>query len=435
MVRNYMWARTTLLWGFMFLTAMVCVAGRAVAELMTALFPDGVPGYDVDEGVTVETRVHPELVPLGVREGAFEFLPQLDQSVGYTSNALPGRFRRGSWEVVTAPALAIGSGWSRDSFGALVSLQDTRYVSLPSQNRTDVTVAVGGRVDIGEDKLTLAAAHMAQHEDRAALGTIASDRPIAFQIDDLRVSYVTTAGPWRIEPSLQATNWTFDSTTILGAPASQAYRDRVVIQGGVRIDYEFAPLRRVVFVARAVGQDFLHTPAGQESSNSTGYQLLTGLDYDDDSVWRWRVLIGGEARRFASRHYRPQNTLIAEAGVGWSPSGMTTVNATVSRQTGDAEQQGVSGLVYTTARLTIDHEYMRNLLFRASLGLQDAAFFQGGHQSGTTAGLGATWVLNRSARLSFTYDQTDLHGSGVPAQVPISGYSRGIGLVTMRLGL
>src|ERR1700733_15086349 len=163
-----MWARTTLLWSFLALTVMISLAGRAVAELLTALFPDGVPGYDVDAGVTVQTRLHPEQMPLGVREGVFEFLPQLDESVGYTSNALPGPYRRGSWQVVTAPALGIGSNWSRDNFGALVSLQDTRYLDLPSQNRTDATVSVGERVDVGEDKLTLAAAHLTLHEDRAA---------------------------------------------------------------------------------------------------------------------------------------------------------------------------------------------------------------------------------------------------------------------------
>jgi hypothetical protein len=430
-----MWARTTLLWSFLLLTAMISLAGRAVAELMTALFPDGVPGYDVDEGVTVVTRLHPEQMPLGVREGAFEFFPELDTSVGYTSNALPGPYRRGSWEVATAPALAIGSGWSRDSFGALFSVRNTRYLSLPSQDRTDATASVGGRLDIGEDKLTLAAAHLSQHEDRAALDTIASDRPIAFQIDDLRTSYLTTGGPWIIEPSLQVTNWTYDNTTILGAPASQAYRDRIVVQGAVTVHYEFAPLRSVVLVVRAVGQDYTRTPVGQISPNSMSYQMLAGIDYDDDSVWRWRVLVGGETRRFSSPQYRTQNTLIAEAGVAWSPSGMTTVSATVSRETGDAEQQGVSGLIYTSARLTIDHEYLRNLLLHASVGLQKAVFFQGGQQSGTSAGLGVTWVMNRSARLSFTYDQTDVRGSSTSVEAPVAGYSRGLGLVTMRLGL
>jgi hypothetical protein len=430
-----MWARATLLWIFLALTLGVGLAGRAVAELITGVFPDGVPGYDDDEGVTVETRLHPEQMPLGLREGAFEFLPQLDESFGYTSNALSGPYRRGSWEVGTAPALAIASGWSRDSFGALFSVNDTRYLSLPSQDRTDVTAVMGGRVDIGEDKLTLAAAHLVQHEDQAALDTIASDRPIEFQLDDVRASYEMTRGRWSIEPALQATNWTYDDTSIMAVPTSEAYRDRVVVQGGVTVHYELAPLRTVVFVARAIGQDYTNTPAGQASPNSTSYQILAGIDYDDDGVWRWRLLIGGEARQFTSKLYRQQNTVIAEAGLGWSPSGLTTVNATVSRETGDAAQQGVAGLTYTSARLTIDHEYFRDLLFRAYFGLQRADFFQGGYQVGTTAGVGVTWVMNRSARLSFTYDQTDVRGSDTPTDTLATGYSRGIGLVTMRLGL
>jgi hypothetical protein len=43
--------------------------------------------------------------------------------------------------------------------------------------------------------------------------------------------------------------------------------------------------------------------------------------------------------------------------------------------------------------------------------------------------------MNRSARLSFTFDQTDLHGSSIPTEALVTGYSRGVGLVTMRLGL
>jgi hypothetical protein len=406
-----------------------------VAELMNALFPDGVPGYGTDDGVTVQTRLHPEQMPLGVREGAFVFTPQLDQGYGYTSNALPGPYRRGSLQLVTSPSLGVASDWSRDAFGALVSVQDTRYLSLPSQSRTDATVSAGGRVDIGNDKLTVAAAHIAAHEDRSQLDTVASDRPIAFDLDDVRASYAINDGRWSIVPNVQVTNWTYDSTTLLGIPASQAYRNRLVTQGGVSVRYEFAPLRSVMLVVRAVDQEYTRTPAGQPSPDSTAYQVLAGVDYDDDAVWHLRALVGGESRRFSSPLYPQQNTLIAEASAAWSPSGLTTVTATVGRDTEDAEQEGVSGLIYSSARLTIDHEYLRNLLFRASIGLQRADFFQGGHQVGATAGLGITWVMNRNTRLLFTYDQTDLHGSTIPTDALVTGYSRGIGLMTLRLGL
>ncbi len=64
-----MFGRSILLSGFLAIALVVCVAGGAMAELMTALFPDGVPGYDADDGVTVTTRLHPEQMPLGLREG------------------------------------------------------------------------------------------------------------------------------------------------------------------------------------------------------------------------------------------------------------------------------------------------------------------------------------------------------------------------------
>jgi hypothetical protein len=430
-----MWARSTLLCGFLACVFVVCVAGRALAELLSVFFPAGVPGYDTQNGVTVETRLHPELMPLGVREGALLFLPQLDLGTGYSSNAQPGPHRRGSWEVVTAPSLSIGSDWSQGAIGAAFSVQDTRYLGAPAQDRTDVTASVGGRIDLGGDTLTLAAAHVSQHEDRSQLDSIASDRPIAFQLDDVRASYMMTVDRWSIEPALQATNWTYGDTTVLGQPASQSYRDRIVVQGGVTLRYQWAPLRSFVFVLRAIGQEYSRTPSGQPSLDSTGYQMLAGFDYDDNAVWRWRMLAGGEVRRFASSAYPQQNALIAEAGVGWAPTGMTTVNATISRETKDAAQEGVSGLIYSAARITIDHEYLRNLLFKASIGLQTADYFHGGHQTGTDAGVGVTWVINRSARLSFTYDQIDLRGSHSAANAPGTGYSRSLGLITLRLGL
>jgi hypothetical protein len=430
-----MWARSTLLCGFLACVLVVCVTGRALAELLSVLFPSGVPGYDKQDGVTVETRLHPELMPLGVREGGLMFLPQLDLGTGYSSNAQPGSHRRGSWEVLTAPSLAIGSDWSQDAIGAAFSIQDTRYLGVPAQDRTDVTASLGGRIDIGGDTLTLAAAHISRHEDRTQLDAIASDRPIAFQLDDVRASYVMTVGRWSIEPALQATNWTYGDTTILGQQSSQSYRDRVVVKGGVTVRYELAPLRTIVFMFRTVGQDYLRPPSGQPSLDSMGYQVLAGFDYDDNAVWRWRLLAGGEIRRFASPSYPQQNALIAEAGIGWAPTGMTSISLTASRETADASQEGVSGLIYSAARITIDHEYFRDLLLKASIGLQRADFFQGGHQSGTSVGAGVTWVINRSARLSFTYDQTDLWGSHIATEALATGYSRGLGLITLRLGL
>ena len=79
----------------------------------------------------------------------------------------PGRIARGSWQIVTAPMLSLGTDWSRDAIGAMFSIEDTRVLALPAQSRTDGTASVGVRLDNGEDHLTLAAAHIARHEDRS----------------------------------------------------------------------------------------------------------------------------------------------------------------------------------------------------------------------------------------------------------------------------
>jgi hypothetical protein len=415
------------------------VAGRpAAAQMLPALFPEGVPGFDAARGVTVQSRVHPELAPQGLRDGALTVFPSLDESIGYNSNPLPGSARRGSWLVTTAPLLIAGTDWTRDQITAALSLADIRYLALPSQDRTDYTASIGGRFDIGNDQLTLAAGHASQHEDRGEIDTLVSDRPIAYQVDDLRAAYALTDGRWSLTPSFGLANWTYASTTILDLPASQAYRDRIVGQGAVTLRYEWAPLRNILFVLRALRQDYTHIPAGQPTTDSRSYQALAGLDDDDNTVWRWRLLLGGETRQFTAPLYQPQTTLIAEAEATWSPSGMTTVHAMVSRDTEDAAQEGVSGLVYSRARLTVDHEYLRNVLLNASMGVQQADYFQGGHQTGVTAGAGATWIASRRMRLSFTIDAADLHGGQAVAsagQGLSPGYSRVLTLLTLHFAL
>jgi hypothetical protein len=259
-------------------------------------------------------------------------------------------------------------------------------LSAPSQDWTNATASAGGRIDLGGGQFTLAASHLALHEGRSQIDTIPSDRPIAFQIDDARASYAWTSGRWSVVPSLQAAHWTYGNTTIQGVPSDQSYRDRLVGQGAVTLRYEWAPLRNLLFVVRALGQDYLHVPPNQPTPDSASHQMLGGFDYDANAVWRWRVLLGGEIRQFTSSLYRQQNTLIAEAGMTWSPTGLTSLGFTLDRETADAAQQGVSGLTYSAARLSIDHEILRNLLFKASVGLQQADFFQGGYQRGSSGG-------------------------------------------------
>ncbi len=115
---------------------------------------------------------------------------------------------------------------------------------------------------------------------------------------------------------------------------------------------------------------------------------------------------------------------------------MTTVTATLSRSFEDAAQEGVAGFVYSSAKLTIDYEWRRDVLLQASAGAQRADLLGGGgRQTALRGGLGATWLVNRRVRLIATYDVLGSNGTGAQASGLGGNFTRSIGLLTVRLGL
>ncbi len=402
--------------------------GGAAAQVLSTLLPSGVPGYGTAPGVTVASRLRPETQPQGLRSGAFVFHPRLEQGLGYDSAPL-GIAGKGSAQLTTRPSLQIGTTWSRHAFGAYFAVDDTRDLDAPNQSRTDWTASLGGAVDIGRDRLTLSAAHLTQHQDRTQIGALVTDRPVAFQLDDARASYAVTGGRWTLTPSLQVSTWHFSDTTLQGARFAQAYRDRSLIEGAATLQYELAPRRDLLLVSRALGQHYLHRQPGQPERDSTGYQVLFGFA-DDDGMWRYRVLFGGETRHFAAATYRTHSGPVAEAELAWNVSGMTTLTATVGRRIEDAAQEGIAGYTYTAAKLALDHEYRRNLILHASAAVQQADFLQGGgSQTGYAIGLGATWLLSRTVHLAATYGLSERHGGST------ASYTRHLALLTLRLGM
>ena len=413
--------------------AFAMLASPASAIGLADIFPDGVPGFGTEAGVTVRSRVRPDLEKPPLAIGGALLNAWLEEGVGYDSNVFSSRPARGSWTVDTKPSALVTAERSFMSFGAYAALADRRYLTLPAQGRTDGTASIGSSFAIGSDKLTLAFGHATQHEDRSALDTVVSDQPIQFNVDTLRASYLAPFGRWSFAPEIGVERWQYDPTTISGHPTSEAYRDRVVLRGGTTIRYEWAPSRNLVFVARALSQRYTSPLFGQPSSDSTGLQMLVGFEYGSDPVWRARVLAGAESRHFAYAGYRPHDGAIAEAELAWNPTGLTTLRLLGTRSMEDAAQAGVAGYTYSSGKLAWDHELRRDVLANASIGWRQAEYLQGGTQSGETAGLGLTWLFNRSARISATYDWVGVHGSGPSGTA--TGYNRDLALVMLRLGL
>ncbi len=417
--------------------------------LLDKYFPEGVPGYGTETGVTVRSRLRPDYDPPGVRAGSFMIRPQVSESLGYNDNVLGTTKGKGSFMANTQAQIAANSNWGRNSLGALITVDDRRLPSVSSQDRTDWTASLGGTYEFGRDQLALAATHISSHQDPTDLATFPFDKPLPFTLDNVHAAYTSLFGRFSLVPSFDYTRLRFSNGIVGGVQANQGFRNRDIFQGAVQLRYEFAPLRNAVVEARGVGTNYVNSSAGATLPGSTGIAVLAGLDYVVSGVWRYRALVGIEQRNFsnpanATTRFKSRTAPIAEGNVIWTPTELTTVTGRIVHTIEDPSDETTQGYDYTSARILVDHEYLRNILLRGYVGLQRADYVGVNfNQTLYQGGASVTWLVNRHARVTLSYDLTDRQGSkNVPTGtsfngLPVSGgnYLQNIYLVQLRVQL
>jgi len=400
------------------LLGLGAMPGPAQAQLVDRYFPAGVPGFGAAAGVTVLSRARQAYEPPGVRLGGVVVRPTLSTGVGYTSNALGQRGGRGSALMQTSGSVLAGTDWGRHAIGGFLSFDDQRLPgataqSTSAQSATAWTAALGGTAEIGRDRLVLGVAHLDLFQTSRALDGLPIDRPGRFRVNNARASYIWRTGRLSVTPGLSLSDTRHEDVFVAGRRVVQRYRDRTAIEGNVTVRWELAPLRDLVLDLRGVGFDHARREPGQPSRDATTVALLAGIDYATDAVWRVRALAGLQRRAFADPTLSPVTGVVAEASVIWTPSGLTTLTATLSRRIEDAAELSAVSYTFTGARLVLDHELFRNLLLAGSLDLQQAEYQQrGGRDRLVGVGLGASWLIDRRLRASATWDWTTRQRQG-----------------------
>ena len=410
--------------------AALPLAPPARAQLIDRYFPAGLPGYGAAPGVTVQSRAREAYDPAGVRLGGVVVRPTLSTALGTTSNATGQPGGRGSAVAQTSGSLLAGTDWGRHAIGGYLSFDDQRVLSATAQSATAWTAALGGTMEIGRDQLVLGAAHLDLFQTARALNGLAIDRPGRFRVNNARASYTWRSGRLSVAPGLSLSDTTYDDVFVGGRRVVQRYRDRLATEGNVTTRWQLAPLRDLVLDLRAVSFSHARREPGQPSRDATAIAVLGGIDYATDAVWRVRALAGVQHRIFADPTLRPVTGPMAEASAIWSPSGLTTVTATLSRRTEDAAELSAVTYAFTGGRLAVDHELQRNVLLSASADLQRADTQQRrGHETLLGLGLGATWLINRQLRAAATWDWTTRRRSdGATVQ-------EGIALLRLRVAM
>ena len=421
-----------LTWRLLLFGAVIVYAIKATGQDLSSLLPPGVPGFNTSIGA--QKNPDPAYHRLGIPGGTFTLFPEVAASTGYDSNILAASPAAGSALIGTHAELLAKSNWQTDQLGAFASIDNLLTPNEPNQGRTDWTASIGGVKQFQDDALTLGFAHFSTHEDRTALDALPSDAPIPYSVENFRASYALPLGPLTLTPSLDAMLFRFGQASILGVPTSQAYRNRNVVRLGITADFRTAPGRDLIAVAGGLVSEYTAPQPGTPTRNSTGWEILGGIDQTFDGVWRIRLLGGWQERLFSSPAYRDHGAPVAEGDVIWSPTKLIDITATLSRTIEDAAQEGTAAYVATGLRLAAGYQWRRDVWLNAWAGLDRAAYV-GSNDKQTAASLGAaaTWWLNRRINLNLSETVSELRGHAPP---PSSGsYTRSVSLLTLGFGL
>jgi hypothetical protein len=399
----------------------------ASAQSLDSYFPTGVPGYDNGQGVTVQTRVRPDYDFPTYHLGNAEISPQLSESVGYNDNVYGTTNPLGSWLEQTRASISATSAFAHSGIGGSLSVNDLRYANASTLNETGGTASLGGSYDIGNARVSAAYSFLVAHENPGDIATSGFDKPITYYVNRFQANGALPFGRFVVTPAAEFDTWRFDNTSLRSAPVIESYRDRNVIQGTVTTRYQLSDLDSLLLVANVSSTHYISSlhdslvatrlangtivilKPGFLAPDNNGYSLLAGVDFTPSGLLSYRVLVGYEVRTYDSSLVSTQTSPVAEASVTYTPTGLTTITATLARTIEDAASTDAAGLTYTSGHLQIDHELFRNILLNGRFTYQHADYIATPVQATSAQsvygfGGAVTWLLNRYARVVASYD-------------------------------
>ena len=398
------------------------------AQLFNQFIPAEVYGTDEQPDVTVASRIHTGYENGGIRAGNFIIRPQLTEAVGYETNVLGQPNPTGSTIVNTSGVLTARSDDPRGNIFAVVNVNNSEYLALPTQSYTAYNVQLGGSYVLGQDTASLTVVHDNEVQTSRDLDVPQFIAPLAVVIDRVRASYRAVLNRLSFTPDLEVAHYTYDSGQAGGVIYDQSYRNRVVVSPGVTAAYEFATRRSIVLVLRDTIANYSHGSVFNPKRDYNDAVLLGGVDYDLNGILRTRILVGYERRTFTSSAYSTIQAPIAELTLIYNPTGLTTVTGTFARRIQDSADETTAGVTSLSGQLRIDHELRRNVILGATGTITRLDYAAVGTSSSSTqtlftGGVAATYLINRYASASATYDLTTR--SGGTGGVNLNGFQSG----------
>ncbi|MGH8602698.1 MAG: outer membrane beta-barrel protein, partial [Gammaproteobacteria bacterium] len=349
-------------------------------------------------GETVTNRERPELDPLGIRAGAFIVRPRLDVREVYNDNI----FSDDEGEIddfitLVRPKLQARSNWRNHQLNLRADANIGRYGSETDENFEDFSVSLDGRLDITRrNTLRLGGGYNQLHEGRGSPDDVRGIEPTVFSVGSGFLTYAYQGGRASLELDGSADRLEYDNVrTGDGRIINTDERNRTVSAGGLKIGYEFFS-GYTGFVKGAFNRREYDSLTAGIDRDSEGYLVELGTAFDLTGLLFGDLAIGFRSQDFDEPSFATVDGVTGNGTLTWTPTGLTTVTGTVTREIRETIVGRSSSIFSTSGSVLVDHELLRNLLLQARAFVIDDDF-EGIDRSDryVRAGFGAAYLMNR----------------------------------------
>jgi hypothetical protein len=213
------------------------------------------------------------------------------------------------------------------------------------------------------------------------------------------------------------------------------FQDRVSISnhqqltGDFTADYRFLPDRYIIGLVRL--QEIYYDRAEQQGRDSFTWEAQAGLNYDLTGLWKARFLVGYRNRDYDEPGLKSLSGPAFEAQVTYLPTHLTTLNLTIQRTIEESIRVASVSYTRTAARLTVDHELLRNVILTGEIRAEQRKYQRDGEVSDFIGLVQTRVMLNRRISLIGSYQHTER----LKAPAGVSEYGRNQVQLRLRIAL
>lgn len=352
-------------------------------------------------------RYHAEYEPVGGRIGSIMLHPSAEARIEYNDNtlALP---QGGPDDVIltTRAELNAKTLWKRHELEATAYAEQSLHARSTSEDALEGGIKTAGIYDISRAasfRASLASDFLA--EDRLSITNFGQARKrTRYSRLSAAAAFDYRPGRFKLNTDLQAQRLDFhDATGVNGLPIDQDYRDSMYVRASTTASYDVSPRVAVLVRGQVDRLDYTRGDAAADAldRDSTGYAIEGGVRLDLSNLIFGEVRVGYLHRKADDALIPSASGLSFGANLRWDITPLTTIRFFADRQIEEGGSALNSGNLRSQARLTVEHELLRNLIVEAQARAAQVRTVGEIHAKANEIDLrlGATYLVNRRWRI------------------------------------